>query len=312
MNDTKPAALTVAVVGDVHGLWENADAEALEALGVDLVLFVGDFGNESLETVRAIAQLSLPKAVILGNHDCWYTASPWGKKKCPYDPQIEDRVSEQLQILGETHVGYSKLDFPQFQLSVVGGRPFSWGGSDWKNPGFYRDRYGINNFAESTRAIVNSIKQTLYSVVIAIAHCGPYGLGDRPEDICGKDWNPIGGDYGEPDLADAIAQSRHLGKQIPLVAFGHMHHRLRHTQARLRATTARDTYGTFYLNAARVPRIIVGDRGKLRNFSLVTLENGSVSEAKLIWVNERHQIETEEILYTIRPSIAEIGYTRNP
>ena len=159
---------------------------------------------------------------------------------------------------------------------------------------------------------MNSFKQTLYSTVVVIGHCGPYGLGDRPEDICGKDWNPIGGDYGEPDLAEAIAQSRHLGKQIPLVAFGHMHHNLRHTEDRLRTMAATDSYGTFYLNAARVPRIIHSDRGKLRNFSLVTLDNGAVSEAKLVWVNDRYQIETEEILSTVRPSLPKIGYTRNP
>lgn len=30
--------------------------------------------------------------------------------------------------LGEEHVAYRRLDYPQFKLSVVGGRPFSCGG----------------------------------------------------------------------------------------------------------------------------------------------------------------------------------------
>lgn len=30
--------------------------------------------------------------------------------------------------LGEEHVAYKRLDFPQLKLSVVGGRPFSCGG----------------------------------------------------------------------------------------------------------------------------------------------------------------------------------------
>lgn len=37
----------------------------------DLAIFVGDFGNEDVEIVKKVADLELPKAVILGNHDAW-------------------------------------------------------------------------------------------------------------------------------------------------------------------------------------------------------------------------------------------------
>ncbi|MDJ1172172.1 TIGR04168 family protein [Roseofilum sp. BLCC_M154] len=309
MNEAKQLSLKIAVVGDVHDQWENADAQALHALGVDLVLFVGDFGNESIPVVEAIAALDLPKVIVLGNHDCWYTASPWGRKKCPYDRQLEDRVNHQLQLLGETHVGFNSLDFPQFQLSVVGARPFSWGGPIWQNGGFYQERYGVNSFTESANKIIAAAQKTAYETVIFIGHCGPQGLGNQPEDICGKDWNPLGGDFGEPDFRAAISATRQQGKQIPLVTFGHMHHRLRHTQAQLREAIAQDNQGTLYLNAARVPRIITTDTGKSRNFSLVTLENHIITQASLIWVNEQFKIETEEILYSCGPSVVKIGYT---
>ena len=39
--------IKIAVVGDVHDQWEEDDDIALKHLGVDLVLFVGDFGNEN-------------------------------------------------------------------------------------------------------------------------------------------------------------------------------------------------------------------------------------------------------------------------
>ena len=39
--------LKIAIVGDVHDQWDENDRDALHALNVDLVLFVGDFGNES-------------------------------------------------------------------------------------------------------------------------------------------------------------------------------------------------------------------------------------------------------------------------
>ncbi|MFN7245444.1 MAG: TIGR04168 family protein, partial [Microcystis sp.] len=46
-----PRTYKIAVIGDVHDQWEIEDNLALEALQVDLALFVGDFGNESLEIV---------------------------------------------------------------------------------------------------------------------------------------------------------------------------------------------------------------------------------------------------------------------
>ena len=287
----------IAIVGDVHDFWDEGDEAALRQLGVDLVLLVGDFGNESVEVVRSIAQLGLPKAVILGNHDAWYSATEWGRKKCPYDRQQEDRVQQQLDLLNEAHVGYGKLDCPALGLTVVGGRPFSWGGSTWKNESFYQSRYGVKSFEESTDRILAAVRSAAYETVIFIGHCGPTGLGDSAEDPCGKDWQPIGGDYGDPDLAEAIAQARKLGKSIPLVAFGHMHHQLRHTKERLRKSIDVHSTGTVYLNAANVPRIKQTERGTIRNFSLVTLQAGKVSEASLVWMNENLAIESELVLY---------------
>lgn len=287
----------IAIIGDVHDAWDETDEAALRQLGVDLVLLVGDFGNESVEVVRSIAQLDLPKAVILGNHDAWYSATEWGRKKCPYDRQQEDRVQQQLDLLGEAHVGYGKLDFPALGLTVVGGRPFSWGGSTWKNEEFYQSRYGVESFEESTNRILAAVQNAAYEAIIFIGHCGPKGLGESAEDPCGKDWQPIGGDYGDPDLAEAIGQTRKLGKSIPLVAFGHMHHQLRHTKERLRKSIVVHSTGTVYLNAANVPRIKQTANGKIRNFSLVTLQAGKVSRASLVWMNEDLAIESEFVLY---------------
>jgi uncharacterized protein (TIGR04168 family) len=298
--DQKPAPelIKIAVIGDVHDQWEAADGLALQQLGIDLALFVGDFGNESVEVVRAIAALEIPKAVILGNHDAWYSASSWGKQKCPYDRSQEDRVQQQLDLLGDLHVGYSKRDFPDLNLTVVGARPFSWGGSDWKNPDFYRERYGIHDFTESTAQIVTVANQAAHNTIIFLGHCGPLGLGDRPDDPCGKDWQPIGGDHGDPDFAAAIDQVRQQGKTIPLVTFGHMHHHLRHTKQSLRTPLVVNPEATVYLNAAAVPRIIQTEHTHQRNFSLIYLLNGTVSHASLIWVDANFTIITEQILYS--------------
>ena len=293
---THKEEITIAVVGDVHDLWEDRDRIALQHLDVDLVLFVGDFGNESVEVVRSISAVETPKAMIMGNHDAWYSASSWGQQKAPYDRTLEDRVQQQLDLLGEAHVGFSKLDFAQFDLSVVGSRPFSWGGSTWRNSQFYRDRYGINNFAESTRQIVQSARDAAHETIITIAHNGPYGLGDKTESICGRDWKIEGGDYGDPDLTEAIARISDLGKSIPLVTFGHMHHELKNPRGK-RRNIVEVREQTVYFNAACVPRIVNG--GEKRNFSLVKLRQKTVREISLVWLDRDFNIYSEEILYQL-------------
>ena len=289
--------LLIAVIGDVHDRWQEQDNIALRHLGVDLALFVGDFGNESVDIVRIIASLDLPKAAILGNHDAWYTASHWGRKQAPYNHEQEDRVQQQLDLLGTSHVGYGKLDLPEYNLSVIGGRPFSWGGSHWKNSDFYRDRYNINNFAESTTKILEVVEQTTCDNLIFIGHNGPTGLGEKPEDTCGKDWGELWGDHGDPDFADAIEKTFSYGKSIPLVTFGHMHHNLRHRGDRLRTIINTGNEGTVYLNAASVPRIKKVAEQTARNFSLVTMQNNLVTNISLVWLNNNCDVVSSEVLY---------------
>ncbi|WP_375340744.1 hypothetical protein [Okeania sp. SIO2C9] len=45
------AKVKIAVVGDVHDQWETKDRIALERMGIDLVLFVGNFGNEAIAAI---------------------------------------------------------------------------------------------------------------------------------------------------------------------------------------------------------------------------------------------------------------------
>lgn len=291
------AEVKIAVVGDIHEQWELEDHQALKSLQVDLVLFVGDLGNESVPVVRKIASLNLPKAVILGNHDAWYTATEWGQKKCPYNRHQENWVQDQLDLLGESHLGYRHRNFPHLNLSVVGGRPFTWGGPEWKYGQFYQQWYGVRNFSDSAERIIQAASQATAETLIFLGHNGPTGLGEEPEAPCGRDWKPLGGDFGDPDLALAIQETRQQGKRIPLVTFGHMHHNLRHTKQELRRCIFVDGAGTVYLNAARVPRIQGVGKQKQRNFSLVSLKAGQVCQISLVWVGHDLTIATEEILY---------------
>lgn len=296
MNELKN--IKIAVVGDVHDLWNEYDLEALHFLNIDLVLFVGDFGNESLHIVKNIAEVDLPKATIMGNHDAWFSATNWGRARAPYDHNLEDRVQAQLDLLGSSHVGYECLDFPQFALSIVGSRPFSWGGDTWRNKEFYAQRYAVNNFAESTAKIMTAVEKTSFNDLILIGHNGPFGLGANPEDTCGRDWQPLGGDFGDPDFKNAIDLTHQNGKKISLVTFGHMHHPLRHTKDRLRTIINQDSHGTIYLNAAATPRIEKREGDNIHKFAIVDFVEGEIETIELISINEKMSITNQEQIFS--------------
>lgn len=289
--------MSVAVVGDVHNQWSAEDGRALTALGVDCVLFVGDFGNEAIDIVRQVADLALPKAVILGNHDAWYTASTKHRKKCPYDLTKEDRVQQQLDALGDCHVGFGKLELPDHGVTIVGARPFSWGGPRWRHRSFYGERFDVHSFEESAAKISAMVELAQQDTLIFLGHNGPAGLGNRGHDICGRDWKRKAGDYGDPDLAVAIAAAQASHRQIPLVVFGHMHHELKHDKTRLRQRLVVDDYGTVYVNSAQVPRVINSDADCRRSFTLITLQAGKVQTVGLVWLDASNSVVSKEYLY---------------
>ncbi|MCL2925060.1 MAG: TIGR04168 family protein, partial [Trichodesmium sp. MAG_R04] len=88
-------------------------------------------------------------------------------------------------------------------------------------------------------------------------------------------------------------------------AFGHMHHTLRHTDRQLRKCFDMDAYGTLYLNAASVPRIIDREGQKRRNFSIVSMEAGIVSQVALVWIDQNLTVISEKILYYRAESVFE-------
>lgn len=295
--------LKIAIVGDIHDQWDPVgDRRALEIIGADLVLFVGDFGNEAVDLVQHIADLPLPKAAIFGNHDAWYTASDWGRKKSPYNHAEEDRVQAQIDILGETHVGYGCLNLPQFQISVVGARPFSWGGDKWRNKRFLGDRYGVSNFDESLALMMLQVDACDYDNIIFLGHNGPTGLGAEPEDICGRDWNPLGGDHGDPDFEKLILATRERGKNIMFTTFGHMHYGLRHRKDRLRTQTKFKDQ-SLYVNAAQVPRIRQQNSGDRHHaFTIVTIQQYKANKVELVWVNPTQQNQERQTLWQTFPN----------
>ncbi|KAL0282096.1 UNVERIFIED_CONTAM: hypothetical protein Sangu_2971200 [Sesamum angustifolium] len=316
----------IAIVGDVHDDWSlEEDTKALQLLKPDLVMFTGrfsvphllcDFGNENVDLVESISKLDFPKAIILGNHDAWNTQK--------FSAREKDAVQLQLEFLGDEHVGYGRIDFPNLKLSIVGGRPFSCGGEHLFRKKLLTARYGVHNMDESAKMIYEAALGTPADhSIIFLAHNGPSGLGSNLDDICGRDWIPGAGDYGDPDLAHAISQLKQTTKlQIKLIVFGHMHKNLAYGQG-LRKMIAIGDDNIIYLNGAVVPRVkpmgkeqanyavssnpektsamISNLQGTKRAFTIADISNGNLEKVAETWVSvigEQVTIEDELIIFS--------------
>jgi len=276
-------------VGDIHGQWDSGDEQALAALRPDLVLFVGDYGDEDIKVTGRISALSQKSAVsnfgvatVFGNHDAFYTAHNYGRSRAP---SCGSRVQLQQAHLRDTDVSYTSRRYARNMgdVSVVGGRSFSWGGPHWKHRSFYNRHVGISGMRESSKAICNAVNSIpLDDDIIFLAHVGPTGLGDGMSDPCGRDWGDIpGGDWGDADLREAINYAREQRRSIPLVVFGHMHRALYGGGARTMVVTEQDNESgssTVMLNAAVVPRHrLWNGAGFIRNFSLVVMDDEAIN-----------------------------------
>ncbi|XP_009126774.1 uncharacterized protein LOC103851652 isoform X3 [Brassica rapa] len=279
----------IAVVGDVHGFWNlGEDQKALQLLQPQLVLFTGDFGEEDVPLVQSVAALPFPKAVILGNHDAWHTKKFSTK---------QNGVQMQLDVLGDEHVGYQRMDFPSLKLSVVGGRPFSHGGNKLHRDKLLLKRYGVRDMNASAGSICRAALGTPEDhVVVILAHNGPTGLGSQAEDICGRDWFDEGGDHGDPDLEQALRQLKETTElSVPLVVFGHMHKELEGGKGNRKMVVEDSDNKVLYVNGAIVPRVIeinetpVGaaepeSGGTVRAFTLVEILDGKIKKVVESWV----------------------------
>lgn len=303
----------IVCVGDVHGQWSELDEEALAALSPDVVLFVGDYGNENVAVVKRIADFSSRTeaqcAAVLGNHDGFYTMSHIGRERCPYDSTLFDRVQEQLDLLAPINPSYRSLTLKSpVQFSVVGGRPFSWGGPHWKHSSFYRKYYQVEDMSQSSERITNAALTAGHDSVIFLSHSGPTGLGEKPGDPCGRDWgSEPGGDYGDEDLRQSIDAARKGGKAVPLVVFGHMHHILDNNlgQRTMLSSETDPVTGkvTVMLDTAVVPRNKKHSHrlDTLSQFSIVELNaNSTVVTVEQVWASRRGEIVEAKLLYDNR------------
>ena len=247
-------------------------------------MFVGDLSDGDLRIAKAISKISIPTAVMLGNHDR-------GNDGCG------DVLKAQLDLLGEKVCSWDLSKWKLDSLSVVGARPCSGGGGFFLTPEV-KAVFGQVELNVSVNRIVSAARSAPGSIpLLILAHSGPVGLGSEASSPCGRDWKLPSMDWGDKDLGLALDQIRKF--RIPeLVVFGHTHHQLRIGGNRTRKTFARDIWGTSYLNAACVPRRGLDSTGQnLCHFSWVEFTKASLSHVSHRWFRKDASIAYEEILF---------------
>ncbi len=288
-----PGPATFHVVGDLHRHWRSADREFLERADSDLALFVGDLGDEDVDMVQQIADIRAEKVVLLGNHDAWQSFS----RRRP-----TSRLRESLAALGEDHLAYDVREAPRAGVSVIGARPFSWGGPSLRSPEVYDELYQVRDRDASAARIYDAARRAQHRDLVVLAHNGPTGLSREPQDIYGKDFgHDIGGDWGDADLQEAIDRIVRSGWRVPCVIAGHMHDRLMHPRGAERCRFVRRG-GTVYVNPAVVPRIrSFGDGATVAYYVRMQWADGELLRLQEIWVDPEGRVRE-----AIEPDVREL------
>lgn len=276
--------MRIAIVGDVHEQWSNADSQAMDALGYDLILFVGDLPDplhlRTRATARRIAGLQTRALMIPGNHD---GTSPLGVLAESlglgrHRPGAAARGQRRLDALQSelgpvALVGYTAHPLPG--LTLLAARPHAMDGRHLSFPQLLLARHGVASLEDST-ARLEALIDASEGPLLFLAHNGPRGLGDGPD----APWSVRGRDIGDPDLQQAIATARARGRRVIAVIAGHVHH----DGMDRRWNSVHE--GIRYLNAARTPRTRRGPSGLQRHHVALTLTQEE-SHAEAIWTPTR-------------------------
>lgn len=289
----EPGTIRLAVIGDIHACLDETDIRMFNESDYDAVLIVGDLPGRThagtLKIAQTLSRLRKPSYFMPGNHDGVSLVQLIAELKSnealvERSHHRQFRRCEQLkEALGSVvYCGYSlhTLELQGRRVHILSARPHSMGGQSLGYRPYLKAAFGVGSFEDSAAKIKSLFDQCTEPVVV-LAHNGPAGLGANKNDIFGCDFRKEEGDFGDPDLQDAISHARQTGKRLLAVAAGHMHHRVRGGTERVTNVTVD---GIHYLNAARVPRIWKEEGRVCRHHARITIfSDWSVQCEQLRW-----------------------------
>lgn len=251
-----------ALIGDIHGYWNERDIDYFNTSDYDYLFFTGDLLGSPFLKKPDFSNLKKRSYLIPGN---WDGTSFWGI----FGEVLGSPTLIQLGSMGQSRrerrfynntrplslLAYSSVVLSKdLDLSLIVGRPHAMGGGVSFLPSL-RKTFGISSLEDSIDKYKALIEKTKEKNLFFLSHNGPLGLGKERNSIYGADFKKTGGDFGDEDLQVAIEYAKSIGKKIPVVLSGHMHHKIGNNKER---ETLHYSGGTFYVNGAKVPRIQEG------------------------------------------------------
>jgi uncharacterized protein (TIGR04168 family) len=281
----------LALIGDTHSGWDFDDVGYFNRSTYELLLLTGDLGGsqarDGLRVARTLSALR-PKALVMpGNNDV--EEYPRIAAELTYRrarAHLLDDVSPDDVLHAEPPLlcGYSlhPQNLASFEFTIIAARPFSMGGPEVAFPDALERTCGLRTMEQSIERLRDLVDRAPSEHLVFFGHNGPTGLGDRADDPWGRDFHVEQGDWGDPDLREAIRYAGERKRKVLAVLAGHMHWSLREPfQARLRRWQRQED-GCLYVNAARVPRVFPSDGGSLRHHIEVRLGPRGASARQLL------------------------------
>lgn len=274
-----------AIIGDIHGFWDERDTAFFNGSDYDAMLFVGDLPRITggRPVARELSRLTKPAWLIPGNHD--------GVTALQFLAELKDwRLVRRLTAFGmprrvrqlEADLGGIRMTGFEVHelgdgLGLIAARPHAMGPDKFYYGHYLKKRFGVGGYENSAERLRQLVDRAPHDLIF-LAHNGPAGLGDAPEDPWGCDFSDEFGDFGDPDLRAAVDYARESGRRVHAVLAGHMHHRSKNGSERRTAAREGDT---LIVNAARVGRIREG--GTRRHHIALTVDaDGARAETVIV------------------------------
>ena len=220
-------AATIAVIGDVHLFWDDADVAFFNGGGYDLLLFVGDLSGytqvRGRRVARSLRKLRVPAMCIPGNHDGLH-AFQLGAEIAPRAHRLRNAFCQgQAGRCAKPGACTRRGRAPRIQPAPRCPRRCS---IEHRGGSTAFDRRKASRLPSlSRRSATASTRWTHRSTrlkrlvdscddapILFLAHNGPSGLGDRADSIWGCDFRKKEEDWGDRDLEEAVQYAKSSGR----------------------------------------------------------------------------------------------------
>ncbi|HMV41410.1 MAG TPA: metallophosphoesterase [Leptospiraceae bacterium] len=282
--------MKIAIIGDVHGFWNEFDVEYFNQSDYDFILFTGDLRSytekESVVAER-ISFLEKQAFVIPGNTD---TSNSFQAAGEIFRNQFliqnfflgqESRLDKMKAALGKLRlVGYEVHTLSKEKsIDLIVLRPFAMG-KELSYAPILKKRYGIRSMEDSKERIKTLIDSSLEENLLFLGHNGPKGLGEKETSLWSSDFTETPIDWGDEDYLFGIEYAKSRGKRVLAAIAGHMHHRLK--KRNILRNWREEKEGTYFINAARVPRIFKIDSNTVHHHIRLEINKGDVSAREML------------------------------